>query len=112
MSVATELPLAPESVPAPAHGTLRPWLMVLFLMVLLTSSFIDRMILSLLVKPIRGDLGIRWNEVVDTSYFHSMARIVNDGPIRGFVQIAEANVGDRARGEHGELERIERAQLA
>ena len=32
------------------------WFVVTFLMVLLTSSFIDRTILSLLVKPIRADL--------------------------------------------------------
>ncbi len=34
------------------------WFIVIFLMVLLTSSFIDRTILGLLVKPIRADLGI------------------------------------------------------
>ena len=32
------------------------WFVVTFLMVLLTSSFIDRTILSLMVKPIRADL--------------------------------------------------------
>ncbi len=35
-----------------------PWFVVIFLMVLLTSSFIDRTIMGLLVKPIRADLAI------------------------------------------------------
>ncbi len=39
------------------------WFVVIFLMVLLTSSFIDRTILSLLVKPIRADL-----HLTDTEY--------------------------------------------
>jgi MFS family permease len=44
-------------------ASLYPWFVVLFLMVLLTSSFIDRTILSLLVKPIRQDL-----HLTDTEY--------------------------------------------
>jgi MFS family permease len=38
--------------------TLYPWFVVLVLVLLYTSSFIDRMILNLLVQPIRADLGI------------------------------------------------------
>jgi MFS family permease len=57
MSIATELTAAEEPAAAPARpSNLHAWLVVLFLMVLLTSSFIDRTILSLLVKPIRQDL--------------------------------------------------------
>ena len=42
-----------------AHGRgIYPWVVVGFLMVLYTSSYIDRTILSLLVKPIRADLQI------------------------------------------------------
>lgn len=54
----------PVSVPAtPSAGTpwpspLRAWLVVGLLMVAYTSSFIDRQIMSLLVEPIRADLGI------------------------------------------------------
>ena len=39
-------------------GTLYSWIVVLFLMLLNTSSAIDRTVISLLVKPIRADLGI------------------------------------------------------
>jgi MFS family permease len=62
MSLATELPATKEEAARPA-GTAYPWFVVLFLMVLLTSSFIDRTILSLLVKPIRQDL-----HLTDTEY--------------------------------------------
>src|ERR1700761_6987765 len=63
MTIATELPpeaVEPEIVVADAA---RPslayaWGVVAFLMVLYTSSFIDRQILALLVKPIRADLKI------------------------------------------------------
>jgi MFS family permease len=64
MTIATELPPvegADES--ARASSTAYSWFVVLFLMVLLTSSFIDRTILSLLVKPIRQDL-----HLTDTEY--------------------------------------------
>src|ERR1700730_10959460 len=40
------------------RGVLYPWFVVLVLVLLYTSSFIDRMILNLLVQPIRADLGI------------------------------------------------------
>jgi MFS family permease len=63
LTIATELP--PEAVrPAVVvNDAARPsliysWLVVVFLMVLYTSSFIDRQILSLLVKPIRADFHI------------------------------------------------------
>jgi MFS family permease len=39
-------------------GTVYPWIVVIFLMLLNTSSAIDRTVISLLVKPIRADLGI------------------------------------------------------
>ena len=63
MTIATELPpeaVEPEIVIA---DTARPslvysWVVVGFLMLLYTSSFIDRQILALLVKPIRSDLQI------------------------------------------------------
>ncbi|MDB5394368.1 MAG: major facilitator superfamily 1 [Rhodospirillales bacterium] len=63
LTIATELP--PEAVEPEVvvNDTARPsllysWLIVVFLMVLYTSSFIDRQILSLLVKPIRADFHI------------------------------------------------------
>ena len=49
--------------PGFSPSSLYSWSVVVFLMVLYTSSFIDRQILSLLVKPIRADLGIS-----DTQY--------------------------------------------
>ena len=63
MTIATELPpeaVEPEIVIADAArpSLLYSWLVVGFLMVLYTSSFIDRQILALLVKPIRSDLKI------------------------------------------------------
>lgn len=63
MTIATELPpeaVEPETVIADSKrpSLLYSWLVVLFLMVLYTSSFIDRQILSLLVKPIRADFHI------------------------------------------------------
>ncbi len=67
MSIATQSPPAAETTP---KSTLYPWLVVLFLMVLLTSSFIDRTILSLLVKPIRADLHLNDTEF---SYLTGMA---------------------------------------
>ncbi len=58
---------------APTGGRLYPWLVVLFLMVLLTSSFIDRTILSLLVRPIRKDLSLSDTEF---SYLTGLAFVV------------------------------------
>lgn len=63
MTIATELPpeaVEPEVVIADAArpSLLYSWIVVGFLMVLYTSSFIDRQILALLVKPIRSDLKI------------------------------------------------------
>ena len=63
LTIATELPpeaVEPEIVIADAA---RPsltysWSVVAFLMLLYTSSFIDRQILALLVKPIRTDFHI------------------------------------------------------
>jgi MFS family permease len=62
-TIATELP--PEAVEPEIiiDDAVRPrliysWLVVAFLMVLYTSSFIDRQILALLVKPIRSDFQI------------------------------------------------------
>jgi MFS family permease len=59
MTIATDLIPEPETARA-ARGPsiLYSWLVVVFLMVLYTSSFIDRQILSLLVKPIRADFHI------------------------------------------------------
>jgi MFS family permease len=59
MTIATDLIPEPETARA-AQGPsiLYSWLVVVFLMVLYTSSFIDRQILSLLVKPIRADFHI------------------------------------------------------
>jgi MFS family permease len=63
LTIATELP--PEAVEpqivvedAARPALLYSWLTVVFLMVLYTSSFIDRQILALLVKPIRTDFNI------------------------------------------------------
>jgi MFS family permease len=63
LTIATELP--PEAVEpqivvddAARPRLLYSWLIVSFLMLLYTSSFIDRQILALLVKPIRSDFHI------------------------------------------------------
>jgi MFS family permease len=53
----------PLAEPEARSGSLYPWIMVGFLMILYTSSFIDRTILSLLVKPIRADLNITDTEI-------------------------------------------------
>ena len=63
MTIATELPpeaVEPEIVIADAArpSLLYSWTVVAFLMLLYTSSFIDRQILALLVKPIRTDFHI------------------------------------------------------
>lgn len=63
MTLATELPpeaVEPEIVIADSvrPNLLYSWLVVVFLMILYTSSFIDRQILALLVKPIRSDFNI------------------------------------------------------
>jgi len=63
LTIATELPpeaVEPEVVIADAArpSLLYSWIVVGFLMVLYTSSFIDRQILALLVKPIRTDFHI------------------------------------------------------
>ncbi len=49
---------APSAAEAPWPSPLRAWIVVGLLMVAYTSSFIDRQIMSLLVEPIRADLGI------------------------------------------------------
>jgi MFS family permease len=49
---------AAPAVDAPWPSPLRAWMVVGLLMVAYTSSFIDRQIMSLLVDPIRADLGI------------------------------------------------------
>lgn len=48
----------PAANTAPWPSPLRAWIVVGLLMVAYTSSFIDRQIMSLLVEPIRADLGI------------------------------------------------------
>jgi MFS family permease len=48
----------PIASSAPWPSPLRAWIVVALLMVAYTSSFIDRQIMSLLVEPIRADLGI------------------------------------------------------
>jgi MFS family permease len=59
MTIATELPAADTSeTPAQRYSGVYAWSVVFFLMLLLTSSFIDRTILSLLVKPIKADLNL------------------------------------------------------
>jgi MFS family permease len=63
MSVVTELPVTEPMENTCPSSTAYPWFVVLFLMLLLTSSFIDRTILILLVKPIRQDL-----HLTDTEY--------------------------------------------
>jgi MFS family permease len=74
MSVATDLPAAETAVtPTREPSLLYPWFVVFFMMVLLTSSFIDRTILSLLVKPIRRDLAITDTEF---SYLTGLAFVV------------------------------------
>jgi len=56
MTGATEA-LAGDRAARRSHAAY-PWIVVLFLMLLYTSSYIDRMILNLLVKPIRADFAI------------------------------------------------------
>src|SRR5580704_12247955 len=74
MSIATELTAAEEAAAVPARpSNLHAWLIVLFLMLLLTSSFIDRTILSLMVKPIRHDLNLTDTEY---SYLAGLAFVV------------------------------------
>jgi MFS family permease len=63
MTIATELPpeaVEPEIVIADSArpNLLYSWAVVVFLMILYTSSFIDRQILALLIKPIRTDFNI------------------------------------------------------
>lgn len=48
----------PDQEGATGRSLAYPWIVVLFLMLLYTSSYIDRMILNLLVKPIRADFSI------------------------------------------------------
>ncbi len=57
MTIASDIQVEPEIARA-GPSLLYSWLTVVFLMVLYTSSFIDRQILSLLVKPIRADFQI------------------------------------------------------
>ena len=59
------MPVIPPSSRAGQRSGYYPWLVVGVLMVLYTSSFIDRMILNLMVRPIRADLGIS-----DTEFSH------------------------------------------
>jgi MFS family permease len=74
MSIASELPAAEAPASASTkYSALHAWGVVLFLMVLLTSSFIDRAILSLLVKPIRADLNLTDTEF---SYLAGLAFVV------------------------------------
>ena len=54
---------APTDNTAPWPSPLRAWIVVGLLMVAYTSSFIDRQIMSLLVEPIRADLGITDKDV-------------------------------------------------
>ena len=65
MTVSTEAAVGTETgaIRSKPVSLFYPWLVVAFLMVLYTSSFIDRQILSLLVKPIRAEFGIS-----DTQY--------------------------------------------
>lgn len=61
MSAAPPTAVPPAGIPpadAPWPSPLRAWMVVGLLMVAYTSSFIDRQIMSLLVEPIRADLGI------------------------------------------------------
>ena len=64
MTVLVGAPVAETARVLPRkRGVLYAWFIVVFLMVLYTSSLIDRTILSLLVKPIRADLHLS-----DTEY--------------------------------------------
>src|SRR5882757_5151587 len=69
------VPSATSADPSMTHnrGGLYAWLVVVFLMVLLTSNFIDRTILSLLVWPIRHDLVLSDTEF---SYLTGLAFVV------------------------------------
>lgn len=71
MSVAAESARPAET--QPGRSLAYAWFMVGFLMVLLTSSFIDRTILGLLVKPIRADLHITDTEF---SYLTGLAFVL------------------------------------
>jgi MFS family permease len=65
--------MTPAPTATRSSGGLYAWLVVFFLMVLLTSSFIDRTILSLLVRPIRHDLVLSDTEF---SYLTGLAFVV------------------------------------
>src|SRR6202012_466274 len=54
-------------------GAIYPWIVVIVLTLLYTSSFIDRTILGTLVKPIRADLDITDTEF---SYLTGLAFVV------------------------------------
>jgi MFS family permease len=74
MTVLVGAPVAETARVLPRkRGTLYAWFIVVFLMVLYTSSFIDRTILSLLVKPIRADLHLTDTEF---SYLTGLAFVV------------------------------------
>jgi MFS family permease len=73
MTVAAELPPMENADASARPSNAYSWFVVLFLMVLLTSSFIDRTILSLLVQPIRADLHLTDTEY---SYLAGLAFVV------------------------------------
>ncbi len=58
MQTANRTTVTADRSDAFAPSELYAWTVVLILMLLYTSSFIDRQILGLLVKPIRADLGL------------------------------------------------------
>ncbi len=60
MTVIDEIvtPAPQEAAPPEPAGGVYAWYMVGLLMLIYTSSFIDRTVIALLVKPIRADLGI------------------------------------------------------
>lgn len=55
--------MAREGITGVQKGRIRDWLVVLLLMAALILSFVDRIALSLLVDPIRADLGISDAEI-------------------------------------------------
>lgn len=94
MNVATR-PEAMTAPPVPKLSPARAWFTVAILLLLYIFSFVDRQILTLLVKPIQADLGIgdfRMGLLLGPAFglFYAicgvfMGRLVDRFPVRGIV---------------------------
>ena len=77
-----------------------PWLVVVFLILLYTSAYIDRSIFGLLVKPVRADLGINDTQysllagfafaVLYTTSAIPLGYVVDNGSRRMLIAVAAA----------------------